>query len=655
MKKEISQNIYLFPVVFCVIQFCFQFIAVFNSGYFFANKVLVVSFCIFLFWFLLFLLTIKKHKLFINIQNIIIFIIFILTSFYCIRLIWFSNYLSICAIDDFFKGKTFIDTLYHSTLAQSIVTNGYPSVQQNAPVFLFYHSLAHYFVAYISIILSLPCFITLNYLFPPLIVPLFLFLLQKSVIIVKDYFKKIKQLTITDYFLTAGVVFSFCPRGFLNRIGFVNYSYLLSESCLISIVLMLTYICIIYWGYRKSNSFNWVNLCFLIPLFILGLSFAKISTGFIFCIGICFFIFRNNKLFSFYTLFIFLYLCILGVYYYYSGKFPASYPANDNINSGFSLFHYVKNYTKNPIYGVIHYIYYFLPILIIIFCNQDKRLLRIIRPCNNKTTLFIELILVLAVVGCLPGIILQIDGGSAFYFTIPVNFLIWLLFIGTTTLSSLEEKIGKWKYNGEVFFFRNNDIICKTNLLIFIFVFVLIPMTLNLEAGNKRIYLMMRATVETRINPTHFRKEFNNKIIELFTPAKTIYDKNYIMFKNIIYETINNKKDYCVYISDNTLINRYDYFTRKYKSKTRFLYGNLAISAYLGFPIINSIYKDEEYFYRGDMLKMGTYDEVARYSLPPIICGNRVTKYNMMDAAKKINKKKIIVLENNSYTILDVH
>lgn len=654
MKKEVSQNIFFLPLVLSIIQYCFLFVALINSGYYFANKVLLVSFLIVLVWIGLFLNATRYHKSYKNIQNIILLIMFCLIAFYCIRMTWFSHYLSIGAIDDFFKGKTFIDPLYHSTLAQSIVTNGYPSVQQNAPVFLFYHSFAHYLIAYLSIFLSLPCFITLNYLFPVLIIPLFLYLLQKSTIIAKNYLKKIKQLTIADYFLIGGLVFSFGQKKFLDKIGFVNYSYLLSESCLISIVLMLVYLCIINWGYSKYKSFYLVNFFFLIPLFILGLSFAKISTGCIFCAGICYFIFRKYKILSFNILLVFLYAGVFGGYYYLSGKFPASYPANDTVAGNFTLFHYILNYSKNPLWGIFHYIFYFLPIVLIVFYNHTQRLFIIHKPCSDKTTLFVELVIVLALIGCLPGILLQIEGGSAFYFYIPVYFLSWLLFIGTTTLSAIENKMAKWKYKGEVTFFSKNDTICKINLLVFIFIFTIIPLTLSQEAGNKRIYTMIKTTVASRIDPSHFRKEFKSKIVKLFEPVNLIKDKNYIIFNDIINRTKNSKADYCIFISDNSLINRYDYYTRGYSGRNRLLYGNLAITAYLGIPIINSLYIKNDIFYRGDKLKLGKLEDIAGYSMPPIICGDRVTDENMIEYAKKIGKKKIIILENNSYKIVDV-
>jgi len=655
MKKEVSQNIFILPTVVCFVQFCFLFVALFNSGYYFANKVLIISFLMVLLWSGLFLYKTKEKNFYINIQNFILILLFIMITLYCIHLTWFSHYLSIGAIDDFFKGRSFIDVLYHSTLAQSIVTNGYPSVQQNAPVFLFYHSFSHYIIAFISILFSSPCFIVYNYIFPIIFIPLFLFLFQKCIIISRKFFDKSEQLRLIDYFLFSGVICSFTTKKALYNMGFFSYSSILSESCLVSLILLLLFFIIVDYGYKHYTKFSIFVYYLIIPVFLLSLLFTKISTGAIFCAGVCYYLFRKNKILSYHSLIIILYFSIFVIYYYFSGKFLSVLPATEiKENSFFSLFHYVLNYTKNPIYGALHYIFLFVPIFLIIYCNNSSQLFHWSRNCDDKINLFNELVIVLALASCAPGIFLKIDGGSAFYFCIPVYFFIWIMFLGTDTISQIEAVLNKKKYKAEVVFFNNKTTVGHISLLLFLIVFLLIPSNINKEAGNRKIYSMIKTTVASRIDPSHFRKEFKSKIVKLFEPVNLIKDKNYIIFNDIINRTKNSKADYCIFISDNSLINRYDYYTRGYLGRNRLLYGNLAITAYLGIPIINSLYIKNDIFYRGDKLKLGKHEDIAGYSMPPIICGDRVTDENMIEYAKKIGKKKIIILENNSYKIVDV-
>ena len=65
------------------------------------------------------------------------------------------------------------------------------------------------------------------------------------------------------------------------------------------------------------------------------------------------------------------------------------------------------------------------------------------------------------------------------------------------------------------------------------------------------------------------------------------------------------------------------------------------------------MYVANNLFFRGDGLYLGGYSDIVGYSMPPIIC-DKVTKENMHDIAKKLNKKYIILLTGTSYKIIDV-
>ena len=71
-------------------------------------------------------------------------------------------------------------------------------------------------------------------------------------------------------------------------------------------------------------------------------------------------------------------------------------------------------------------------------------------------------------------------------------------------------------------------------------------------------------------------------------------------------------------------------------------------------PIINSIYKDGDYFYRGDGRLYGTYEDFHGYSLPPPVCGKKITRANMEEYARAIGKKYIILIRNNSYSMVKI-
>ena len=86
------------------------------------------------------------------------------------------------------------------------------------------------------------------------------------------------------------------------------------------------------------------------------------------------------------------------------------------------------------------------------------------------------------------------------------------------------------------------------------------------------------------------------------------------------------------------------------------LRSNLAISAYLGLPIINSVYRDEKgIYYRSDGKLLGDRSRFQAYSLPPAVCKEKVTEENMIERARELGKKYIVVIRQNSYSIVNVN
>ena len=114
--------------------------------------------------------------------------------------------------------------------------------------------------------------------------------------------------------------------------------------------------------------------------------------------------------------------------------------------------------------------------------------------------------------------------------------------------------------------------------------------------------------------------------------------------------------DYCVFLSDNTdFAKRYDNYLLLGHPQNYYIRPYLAISAYLGLPVINSVYERNGYFYRGDGKIFGDYNKITGYSLPPALCDKKITKDNMIERAKMLDKKYIIVIENNYYSIVNVN
>lgn len=647
IKQEIkeTQNIYLLPLLMTIIQFGFLFVALLGSNYFFEKKVLIISSLCVCIWGILFVVSILNGKIIrINCRNLIIILLFVFLCLCLIQRSWFANYLRIDAVKQFFEGRTFIDTLYHSAIAESIATNGYPSIQQNAPTFLSYHCLSHYIIAGISWIIGFPSYITYNYLFPIIFIPLFLFLMQKVVCIGKAFVSGKPYLLWQDYVVLTGCLLGFFTKTTQMQIACNIHSAIYnSESSLLAIILLLLYFYIID-KIGKIKRFESINLGLIIPFFILILSYAKISFGVIFMLGASYYVFR--KYFPYDKKFIYLieYFFIFYVYYIIQKKTAVSYPSPivGGINV-FSLFHHVRTYTKGGLYIVFHYLFLFFPVVCTICLVKDKFFKQIFT--YKKECVFVEMCFLLMLGAIIPGAIIKIHGGSAFYFVVPVYVFSWIIFISYDVAGIFNKFFLPIKIIAPFHF--------KKNIYISLLVFILIISNSYIELHLKNNIIQ---TVRSRISTVGFKKDFSRKIKELFNePAQIQYHKEYIIM-NLIKETIShNPGDYCVFLSDNSdFIKKYDGFLRIGHPTVYYVRPFLAISAYLGLPVINSMYEHNGFFYRGDGKIFGDYKMTAGYSLPPALCDKKITKDNMIERAKKLDKKYIIVIEKNYYTIVNV-
>lgn len=134
MKKY---NSAILPFYVSFVLFCFIFIALINSGYFFEKSVIFASFLCSALWLAVALLKMKgnrgkdvgkcftKENFFLQ---LILFMLGIFLGFYYASKVWFSGYLNLFPIEKFLDNTLYLDTSYLSCVSESFLTNGYPSI-----------------------------------------------------------------------------------------------------------------------------------------------------------------------------------------------------------------------------------------------------------------------------------------------------------------------------------------------------------------------------------------------------------------------------------------------------------------------------------------------------------------------------------------------
>lgn len=301
-----------------------------------------------------------------------------------------------------------LDNLYHMSLAQMIKTYDTPSTGLDELPYIPYHFGSHFLFAHLSQFINVSVREFYNIGFPIIFLPLFFHL----AFIIFHQFRRLagSKVQFDIYFwalaLTIFVGFLSIDRtGYAYRTGLAWNSLVKSESYLISLMLLITYLSIFLPPLLREKAIypSWSQLILLV-LLLVPIGLCKISTLFILdvIIGYCFLrfrLFRSLKANIIVVCAVITSVCI--AYLLHDPKGPGG---------SFSFLHFYKTF----IYSRFHFFIalYFLWTFVLIGVCTVLRILRV--PFN---TILLEIQIIIAVIGFLPGMLVRIEGGSAHYFS----------------------------------------------------------------------------------------------------------------------------------------------------------------------------------------------------------------------------------------------
>jgi hypothetical protein len=301
-----------------------------------------------------------------------------------------------------------LDNLYHMSMAQMIKTYHIPSTGLDELPYTPYHFGSHFLFAQISTVLGISIVDMYHVGFPIIFVPLFFYV----VFLVFHQFKELSGSTaLFDYFFW---VLSFAlfigilpvhPEGIAFRTSLAWNSILKSESYLISMLFFVMSLSFIIVPILKEGSMKTSPPLVLFSIFLLiMIGICKLSTLFILDVVLGYLYFRYR-----------LYKSVLPTLFLISAaaiSFFLIYLVNDPKASGggIEFLHFYKNFihSRFPFFIFLSFLWTFLLLAIGLFLAVRK---------IRVNTILVELQIAIAVFGFLPGMVLQIAGGSAYYFS----------------------------------------------------------------------------------------------------------------------------------------------------------------------------------------------------------------------------------------------
>ena len=439
-----TENKSFLPFIVATTLFSLILISSVNAGSWENTRIVIVSLGIWLVWFASFVVEKMKgrHIADKKSQCVIKTLIAVTISLFFANTIWFCDYLTLNPISAILNGQIhfhrFADPLFHSTIAESIKNYGYPSILLNDAGFLNYHIGSHFILAQLSKILNIPAFLTYNYIYPIVCLPIYSYLLVSVIVEIRKYKGEKVQLSVIDYIFMLFFFAGFFPADFLRNIGIWKNSWIASESFLFSLIFFLLYLLLVFKIVSTSHKWRNILIVLLTAIFIFICSSMKISVGFLLLAGAMYMNFRLNMRKLQYWLVNVMFLSIFIVYYIaFSGDSAAG-------GIQWQPFSFIRNtfgqeYLRMGLLSALHYFYLMFFILLILY-YQSSANKPLKSALTSKKMIVEETLLVVALLSLIPGILLVIPGGSAVYFSYFPELVAICIFLGYNIPERLLQK-----------------------------------------------------------------------------------------------------------------------------------------------------------------------------------------------------------------------
>ncbi|SFW47559.1 hypothetical protein SAMN02910323_2028 [Selenomonas ruminantium] len=383
------------------------------------------------------------------------------------------------------------DTLYHNALASSIAAYGYPSLLVNSDAFHNYHFGSHYILGILSNLMNMPTFFVYSYIYP-----LLFFAVYPSLILaigrrLRKYLGIDERISLSDIVaVIAFMTYFLLPKNWMNAMADWKPSWVGSESFLVANTICLLFFYILLWMINnrmfQKASMKIVFLCVVVPIFILAMSLCKISVGAIFLVGVIYYLIRTNgcKLWTI-TLVLWYVLMLLGCHYipniFYSPMLSGTTDASYNFKLLYFFLHDVHKWCQIP-----HLMVFFASAWLFLWWRKKFGMPKsIIEIIKSRKYIIEETLVVICIVGYLPGNIIAIGGGSGFYFAAIQQLYATVLLIGFAIPQKIYMMILKYVHERKG---------VKRNLLLLFVVFVCCNSLVN---GMKYSYSIYKDIVQS--------------------------------------------------------------------------------------------------------------------------------------------------------------
>lgn len=337
----------------------------------------------------------------------------LIVGFFFAGATWGEGYLSLDPIGRINSGRQHVDNLYQSAIAESYNRSILPSALVNQEAVLRYHTFSCLAANAMSRIFKMPCFFVYSYLYPLFILPLYGFVQYVGISAAKKHFTGCGAVTLPDAAVVTIYNVGLFPPSQLSDFAIWKSSYVNSESFVTANTLAILFFALCF-RMMEEEKLKAAFLYIGIPAAIFVLSGTKISVGCLTAAAAAYYLFRTNpKKIKYWLLNLYYLLAVLGSLAAFRGGSGSN---SGNSKAAWEWFAFME-YCKNGAGGLAGH-YLILSIMAIVFIVFDlKRKNYKKADFVSGKTVWVELIIIVTICSFLPGMFLDIKGGSAAYFS----------------------------------------------------------------------------------------------------------------------------------------------------------------------------------------------------------------------------------------------
>jgi hypothetical protein len=345
--------------------------------------------------------------------------------------IWGINNLNPLYIEKLTTGQSHIDTLFHMSLSNMIKTYGTVTTGLDGVPPINYHFGSHWVFASFSMFIGTHVLHLYKQGYPIIMVPLWFYTFSMLSIRIRYFLypaKEIKDLRINVWFwlLLLGALVGFLPQQTARGLSIID-SFIISESYLMAAILTFSFFSFaltLFFKIKKKNSLSAFDnsiLILIFPIVFWLIGATKISLLFL-VIALYYYLFFRLKLYRFIAVDISLVLCTISCWFVYKAT-VVNFGGDQQF---ISWFYYVTTYIKAPL-RIFFFVFFLFWVWLFIYLRFKELKIGtigdIFAAFLKKKGLDVECVLVIAIAGLIPMLIIGTVKSSVWYFGDPQRWI----------------------------------------------------------------------------------------------------------------------------------------------------------------------------------------------------------------------------------------